>query len=257
MCILLLFFSTVHDILSAFCHASYPPQLEASLPFTLESWSIMVKLSSHLDDDDVSLGARCVAAVIAMQRRSRTRSAQWPCARTMDTSRSSCGSSASRNTHCTRTSPATGRTSAWRTSSASSGSPSSLCRTWTCPSRPSQPCSGTSSSPSARGCARCDSRQRRGPGTPLLVLLRTPKPAERGERRRRVDISFFPNCLWRRARQVRAAPADRHASQPRSCASIFQLLFFVGCDSYVGYTYIELRLWGTGEREEGKLAGII
>ena len=49
------------------------------------------------------------------------------------------------------------------------------------------------------------------------------------------DVSFFPNRLWRRARQVRAASADRHASQPRSCASIFQLFFFffVWCDSDV------------------------
>jgi len=67
-CLTALYFlpGAVHDILSAFRHASYPPQLEASLPFTLESWSIAAKLSSHLDDD-VSLGARCVAAAIATQ----------------------------------------------------------------------------------------------------------------------------------------------------------------------------------------------
>ena len=52
----------MHDILSAFRHASFPPQ--ASLPFTLESWSIAAELSPHIDDD-VALGARCVAAVIA------------------------------------------------------------------------------------------------------------------------------------------------------------------------------------------------
>lgn len=54
----------VHDILSAFRHASYPPQ--TSLPFTLQSWDIAAKLSIHIDND-VALGARCVAAVIATQ----------------------------------------------------------------------------------------------------------------------------------------------------------------------------------------------
>ncbi|KAI0255006.1 hypothetical protein BJV78DRAFT_1279621 [Lactifluus subvellereus] len=52
----------VYDILSAFCHASYPPR--ASLPRSLESWGIAAELSPHIDDD-VALGARCVAAVIA------------------------------------------------------------------------------------------------------------------------------------------------------------------------------------------------
>jgi hypothetical protein len=63
-CLTALYFlpGAVHDILSAFRHASFPPQ--ASLPFTLESWSIAAKLSPHIDDD-VALGARCVAAVIA------------------------------------------------------------------------------------------------------------------------------------------------------------------------------------------------
>jgi hypothetical protein len=68
-CLTALYFlpGAVHDILSAFRHASScPPPFEASLPFTLESWSIAAKLSSHVDND-VALTARCVAAVIATQ----------------------------------------------------------------------------------------------------------------------------------------------------------------------------------------------
>lgn len=68
-CLTALYFlpGAVHDILSAFRHASScPAQLEASLPFTLESWSVAAKLSSHVDND-VALAARCVAAVIATQ----------------------------------------------------------------------------------------------------------------------------------------------------------------------------------------------
>ena len=68
-CLTALYFlpGAVHDILSAFRHASsYPPQLEVSLPFTLESWSIAAKLSTHVDND-VALAARCVAAVTATQ----------------------------------------------------------------------------------------------------------------------------------------------------------------------------------------------
>jgi len=63
-CLTALYFlpGVVHDILSAFRHASS----YASLPFTLESWTIAAKLSSHVDND-VALAARCVAAVIATQ----------------------------------------------------------------------------------------------------------------------------------------------------------------------------------------------
>lgn len=70
-CLTALYFlpGAVHDILSAFRHgaSSCPPPFEAaSLPFTLESWSIAAKLSSHVDND-VALAGRCVAAVIATQ----------------------------------------------------------------------------------------------------------------------------------------------------------------------------------------------
>jgi len=65
-CLTALYFlpGAVHNILSAFRHATLPPQ--ASLPFNLESWSVAATLSLHIDDD-VALSARCVAAVIATQ----------------------------------------------------------------------------------------------------------------------------------------------------------------------------------------------
>ena len=63
-CLSALYFipGAVHDILSAVRHTSYPPR--ALLPRSFDSWSIAAELSLHIDDD-VALGARCVAAVIA------------------------------------------------------------------------------------------------------------------------------------------------------------------------------------------------
>ncbi|KAI0296831.1 hypothetical protein BC826DRAFT_186245 [Russula brevipes] len=94
-CLTALYFlpGAVHDILSAFRHASCPPQ--ASLPVTLKLWRIAAKLSPHIDDD-VALGARCVAVAIATKT---TFSAPRSCAAMRATSRSSCPSSASQHSY--------------------------------------------------------------------------------------------------------------------------------------------------------------